>query len=107
MESFRQKSNPTSWSSIPTTDFLFVAGYESGRLAIYHVLDDGKLRQLDSRPVGRKPKGVLVARQDNSPLTLSLPPNEQTKRVEEWKEMAVTIALTLKDASRVSLNHQT
>ena len=51
----------------PDDTFLLVTGYESGRVAIYHVLDDGKLRQLDSRPVGRKPKGVLVARQDNSP----------------------------------------
>jgi len=51
----------------PDDRFLFVAGYESGRVAIYHVLDDGKLRQLDSRPIGRKPKGVLAIRQDNSP----------------------------------------
>jgi 6-phosphogluconolactonase len=50
----------------PDDAFLFVAGYESGRLATYRLLDDGKLRQLESCPIGRKPKGVLAARQDKS-----------------------------------------
>jgi 6-phosphogluconolactonase len=47
----------------PDDKFLFVAGYESGRLASYRVLEDGKLKQLESRAIGKKPKCVLVIRQ--------------------------------------------
>lgn len=47
----------------PEDKFLFVTGYESGRMASYRVMDDGKLKQLESLAIGKKPKCVLVIRQ--------------------------------------------
>ena len=44
----------------PDDKFLFVAGHESGRLATYRVLEDGKLEQIDSRLIGKRPKWILV-----------------------------------------------
>jgi 6-phosphogluconolactonase len=49
----------------PEDKFLFVTGYESGRLASYRVMDDGKLEQLESRAIGKKPKCVLITRQES------------------------------------------
>ncbi|MFC1870065.1 lactonase family protein [Chloroflexota bacterium] len=49
----------------PEDKFLFVVGLELGRLASYRVLDDGKLKQLESRYIGKSPRWVLVTRQDS------------------------------------------
>jgi 6-phosphogluconolactonase len=51
--------------------FLFVAGYELGRLASYRVLADGKLKQLESRSIGKRPKGMLATSQES----ITLPQN--------------------------------
>jgi len=48
----------------PDDKFLFVVGYENGRVASYRVLDDGKLRQLESRYIGKNPMWVLVTREE-------------------------------------------
>ena len=49
----------------PEDKFLFVVGEELGRMASYRVLDDGKLKQLESRSVGKNPMWVLVTRQES------------------------------------------
>lgn len=55
---------PHEMEIVPDDRFLYVAGYESGRLATYRVGDDGRLTQLDSRPLGRKPKTILAITQE-------------------------------------------
>jgi len=49
----------------PDDKYLFVAGHESGCLATYRVLDNGKLEQLGSRPIGKRPKWILITRKDS------------------------------------------
>jgi 6-phosphogluconolactonase len=49
----------------PDDKFLFVVGFESGRMASYRLLDDGKLEQLESRSIGKRASWVLVTRQES------------------------------------------
>ena len=65
------EAQPHELALDPEDQFLFVAGHELGRLASYRVLADGKLHQIESRSIGKRPKGVLVTRQE--PFLSSIP----------------------------------
>lgn len=44
--------------------FIFVVGQDAGRMASYRVLDNGGLKLIESRSVGRQPSGVLVVEKE-------------------------------------------
>ena len=50
----------------PDDRFLFVVGDESGQMASYRVLGDGKLTHIESRFIGKNPRWVLAARPEPS-----------------------------------------
>jgi 6-phosphogluconolactonase len=48
----------------PEDKFLFVVGDESGKILSYRLFDDGELKQLESRSIGKNPRWVLVTTQE-------------------------------------------
>lgn len=63
---FETEPQPRELDIAPDDQYLYVAGFASGKVAGYRIQKDGQLEPLESLPVGRRPMWVLCVEHDKN-----------------------------------------